>query len=86
MQFKLQSLESKVQVFNTEPMVTDMKDQTMHYRNKDETRFSIDFEKTDPNSCKENIKNLNNVGKIVKKGQSLSKTTKIVRTNSKSKA
>lgn len=58
----------------------------MHYRNKDESRLSIDFEKTDPNNYKENIKNLNNVGKIVKKGQSLSKTTKIVRTNSKPKA
>lgn len=67
-------------------MIADTRDQTMHYRNKEDSRMSVDFEKTDPNNCKENQKNLNNVGKIVKKGQSLAKTTKIVRTNSKSKA
>lgn len=86
LQYKLQSLESKVQVFNTEPMIVDTRDQTMQYRKKDESRRRDDFENTDPNNYKENIKNLSNVGKIVKKDQSLAKTTKIVRTNSKSKA
>lgn len=75
-----------MQVFNTDPMIADTKDQTIQYRHKDNSRLIVDFEKTDPNNCKENLKNVNNVGKIVKKGQSLSKTTKIVRTNTKSKA
>jgi hypothetical protein len=83
LQFKLCSLENKVQYITTDHLLTETHDRTLQNKIKEESRYSIDLDCISRGE-KENSSRQINAGKIVKKDRSLSRSSKVVKAGKKS--